>query len=138
MWLLRTEVPSPLPPVRIAFPLVSFGIIIECVTCFVRDGASNSQQEMDVQLLFQQQEKIQLNFPGAPFIGGIGRNRGQGPSGLSMGDWALELIIQWAESSWAVLQPFEGETQKPKVWGEVDQKPKSPAMSQKTERKPGW
>lgn len=56
--LAMLQSPSPPPPVPIACPLVSFGIFVECVVCFVeyvyvRDGASDSQQEKDVERLLR-------------------------------------------------------------------------------------
>lgn len=84
-------------------------------------------------------EEFWPSFPHAPVCPSMGWDLAetsvQGHSGLSGGDWTLDLVlIQGTELSWAVCQPFWGESQKPEVWGRVDQIPEGPGLEPEKDR----
>ena len=89
--------------------------------------------------LSSSREEVRPSSPHAPACPSTGwdlaETRAQGHSGLSVGAWALDLVlIQGTELSWAVSQPFWRASQKPKVWGRVDQRPEGPGLEPKTGR----
>lgn len=139
MWLLRipglpsyaltphhVAVSLTATPVPTASPLMSFGIFIECVVCL--------QSTLEMELPISAGDKWGATSPAAggtpaecstalacPSMGwDLAKTGLRAPSGLSVGDWVLDLVIQGTELSWGVLQPFQGECQKPQVCGRKD------------------